>query len=73
MLFGKNPPEISYLGLSSEFGKSPIVLNSYPDLISLIINSCKFNLSLDIKIVCLDASELIFSPSFFNTVNCKLI
>jgi len=68
MLFGKTPPEISYLGLSSEFGKSPIVLNSYPDLISLIINSCKFNLSLDIKIVCLDASELIFSPSFFNTV-----
>lgn len=67
MLFGQNPPEITYLGKPKEFGDKKVVLNSYLDLISAIRKFLEFNLSLDIKIVCLDVSDFSFSPDFFNT------
>jgi UV DNA damage endonuclease len=67
MLFGQNPPEITYLGKPKEFGDEKVVLNSYLDLISAIRKFLEFNLSLDIKIVCLDVSDFSFSPDFFNT------
>jgi UV DNA damage endonuclease len=67
MIFGQNPPEITYLGAPKEFGGGGVVLNSYFDLISVIRKYCEFNLSLDIKIVCLDISDFTFSPDFFNS------
>lgn len=68
MLFSKNPPEISYLGLPSEFSNKKINIGSYLDLISCVASTCTYNLSLDIKIVCLDVSEFNFSPKFFEDV-----
>jgi len=66
MLFGKTSPEISYLGLPSEFGNKKINIESYSDLITTIISVCSYNLSLDIKVICLDVSEFTFLPNFFN-------
>ena len=68
MIFGQNPPEITYLGLPSEFGNKKVPLNSYSDLIEVITKICKYNLSLDIRIVCLNVSDFTFSPDFFNSV-----
>jgi UV DNA damage repair endonuclease len=68
MLFGHNPPEITYLGLPNEVvSKGKIEINSYIDLITIFVDTCKFNLPLDIKTVCIDTSELTFTPNFFKT------
>lgn len=68
MIFGHNPPEITYLGLPSEFGNKKVILDSYSDLIGNIVRICKYNLSLDIKIVCLNVSDFTFAPDFFDSV-----
>ena len=68
MFFGKNPPEIAYLGLPGEFTNKKIPINSYLDLLNQIVNSCKYNISLDIKTVCLDSSEFLISDRFFNNL-----
>ena len=68
MFFGKNPPEITYLGLPGEFINKRVTINSYLDLISQILKSCKYNISLDIKSVCLDVSEFTISEKFFNSI-----
>ena len=63
MLFGQNPPDITYLGLNS--GQKDPCVNTHLDLINIVLNSAKMNLELDIKNVCIDISELNLYPSFF--------
>ncbi len=64
-MFGLNPPRISYLGLPRERSKEITEVNSYVDMLNIILEVCKFNLSLDIKIVCLDVSEFLLTNNFF--------
>lgn len=42
-----------------------IEVRSYVEILNLVLESCKFNLSLDIRIVCLDVSEFFLYNSFF--------
>ena len=67
MIFGQNPPQISYLGLPSEMANKKANVDSCSDLISIISKVASFNLSLDIKIVCIDISEISLSQNVFES------
>jgi UV DNA damage endonuclease len=65
MISGHNPPKISYIGPHSESGDSKSQINSYEEMLYVILKNMKLNLDLDISITCIDACDFQYSPNFF--------
>lgn len=66
MIFGFNPPRVSYIGPHSSI-QNPILVSSQLDLVNLIISCADFNKKLGLNLTCIDFSEIQFSPDFFSS------
>lgn len=65
MISGHNPPKISYIGPHSESADSKVQINSYEEMLYVILKNIKLNLDVDISITCIDACDFQYQPNFF--------
>lgn len=65
MIFGSNPPKLSYIGPHKDDKKSPTQINSFIDLLTLIDNNLELNEGVDILNTCIDVSSLTFTQNFY--------
>jgi len=68
MISGQTPPKISYIGPNSESNNSGSQINSYEEMLYVILNNIKLNSELDIKITCIDVCDFTYSQNFFKEV-----
>jgi UV DNA damage repair endonuclease len=66
MLFGSNPPQLTYIGPHSEDSSCTRNINSYSDLLKLVYNNLLLNQEIDIVNTCIDFSLLTFTQNFFD-------
>ena len=55
-----NSPSISYVGIPKTWASTGFRISNYVDLLSLILDLCKFNSSMQCKSVCIDIGEIDF-------------
>lgn len=60
-------PSISYVGIPKTWASTGFRISNYADLLSLILDLCKFNSSIQCKSVCIDIGEIDFDPSIFDS------
>lgn len=60
-------PSISYVGIPKTWASTGFRISNYVDLLSLILDLCKFNSSIQCKSVCIDIGEIDFDPSIFDS------
>jgi len=68
MISGQTPPKISYIGPHTESGDLRSQINSYEEMLYVILNNIKLNIEIDIKITCIDVCDFSYSPNFFREV-----
>ena len=62
-----NSPSISYVGIPKTWASTGFRISNYVDLLSLILDLCKFNSSMQCKSVCIDIGEIDLDPSIFSS------
>ena len=68
MISGQTPPKISYIGPHTESGDPKSQINSYEEMLYVILENIKLNIEVDIKITCIDVCDFTYSANFFKEV-----
>ncbi len=62
-----NNPSISYVGIPKTWASTGFRISNYVDLLSLVLDLCKFNSSIQCKSVCIDIGEIDIDPKIFDS------
>jgi UV DNA damage repair endonuclease len=65
MISGQNPPKLTYLGPNTESFNKKAQIDSYEEMLIIVLHNMKFNLKHDIKNSCIDICDFSFTANFF--------